>query len=334
MEGNPQQFVKDLVWCAVALMLVSYVGATVLSILDMNPKDLETLLPTNIYTYPYSAPAGTSAKDLDKGVELDKILKPDGTGNFTAALLEYLYPMKSVSFPYTSWFMHPNFKGTKGHTIAQWFALTCANVFIWWRSFYKALYLVGNWLRSVTKSAGDIGDLFLFFVYPYILYYLVFLPIVPFIGFVLAILGSSQHNIPGSHMLTLAPIFGTLFAIGNLIGGGVFNVYAWMISGVIYFSGFAIAFVSFCWWCMLGGALWLYSIMFLVFAPFWAGKDNAMQHIMVQLKLHIRSICTIFVLYTAFAATKNFAQSTELLAGISVGTLFCLYQIYYMETPA
>ena len=29
MEGNPQQFVKDLVWCAVALMLVSYVGATV-----------------------------------------------------------------------------------------------------------------------------------------------------------------------------------------------------------------------------------------------------------------------------------------------------------------
>jgi hypothetical protein len=227
--------------------------------------------------------------------------------------------------------MHENFQGTKGFTIAQWFALTCANVFIWWRSFYKGLYLLGRWLISVTEGAGDIGDLFLFFIYPYILYYLVFLPLIPFIGFVLAILGSSQHNIPGSYMLTLAPIFGTLFAIGNLIGGGVFNIYAWIISGVIYFSGFMIAFVSFFWWWMVGGALWLYSIMFLMFAPFWAGKENAMQTILKQLKLHTRSICTIFVVYTAFSASRNFAKSTELLAGIGLGTLFCLYQIYNME---
>jgi hypothetical protein len=329
MAANPQQFAKDLIWCAFALMLVSYVGATVLSILDMNADDLEVLLPTNVYTIPYTNTKG-EAKDTPPSIA--DTLSPEGTGNYTQALLEYMYPMKTVSFPYASWFMHDNFKGSKGFTIAQWFSLTCANVFIWWRSFYKGLYLVGNWLKSVTKNAGDIGDLFLFFIYPYILYYLVFLPIIPFIGFVLAILGSSQQNIPGSYMLTLAPIFGTLFAIGNLIGGGVFNIYAWIISGVIYFSGFVIAFVSFCWWWMLGGALWLYSIMFLVFAPFWAGKQNAMQGIMDQLKLHTRSICTIFVLYTAFSATQNFAQSTELLSGILLGTLFCLYQIYYMES--
>ena len=323
--ANPQQFTKDLLWCALALMIVSYAGATVLSILKMKPDDLDYLLPTDISKLPYYNPSDPN----NKGPSLQNVVNA-AKGSYTAALLEYVYPMKSVGFPYASWFMHPNFTGTKGFTIAQWFALTCANVFIWWRSFYKALYLVGNWLIKVTESS-NVGDLFLFFIYPYILYYLVFLPLIPFIGFVLAILGSSQHNIPGSYMLTLAPIFGTLFAIGNLIGGGVFNIYAWIISGVIYFSGFMIAFVSFFWWWMLGGALWLYSIMFLLFAPFWAGKADAMDVIVAEMKAHTRSICSIFILYTAFSAAQNFADNTELLTGILLGSLFCLYQIYYME---
>jgi hypothetical protein len=336
MANDTKAFISDVTLKMVGVLMLAYVGATILSILDMSSEEVNHLLPTNLALPPYNYAPGTSNSekysvhhDESKHSNLHNVGDDISFAERTRDLLEYFYPMETVSFPYTSWFMHPNFKGTKGHMLAQWFALSCANAFCWWRSIYKGLILIGRWMLSFKYKTAM--DWFIFYIFPYFLYWLILLPIIPFFGFGLAALGSGMKNIPGSYMLTMSPFFGGLFAVGTLIGGGIFNVYSWILSFMIFGAGFAISLVSFFWWVMIGVALWLYTIFFLFFAPILSNSGT--DKVWKEFRGHNVSMAFIFIILVLISANTNL--DPNIFKGVAIASgVILLYNLYvYWNKP-
>jgi hypothetical protein len=328
MANDTPAFVKDVTIKMVGVLMLAYVGATILSILGMTSDEVNHLLPTDLTLPPYNYAPGTDNKqkynlrhDDSKHANLH-----DADGSFierTRDLIEYFYPMETVSFPYTSWFMHPNFEGTKGHLLAQWFALSCANAFAWWRGMDKGLILIGRWMLSFKWKT--LTDWFLFYLFPYFLYWFILLPIIPFLGFGLGAVGSGMKNIPGSYMLTLAPFFGGLFAVGALIGGGIFNVYSWILSFLIFGAGFAISIVSFFWWVLIGVALWAYTVGFLFLAPILS--NSGMDKVWQEFKNHHVSMTFIFIVLMLVSARTNL--DPDIVKGLSIASVMAMISLLY-----
>jgi hypothetical protein len=234
--------------------------------------------------------------------------------------------MKRLSFPYTSWFLSKEFEGTKGYILAKWFACTCAGTFCAWRKLYKILIVIGKWFHTV---AYNFSDFFLFYIFPYIAIYLVALPFIPILGAGLAMLASTMYNIPGSWILTFAPFMGGLLAVANILAGGFFNIFAWVMAGIIFCFGFALGWVNIFWWLMIGGALWLYTAAFLVLSPLL--HKGGIQNVVDEFVRHKKSLLVVFTVLVVFAAFMNL--STALSSGFTIGALICFYMIYQLPAP-
>ena len=328
MNNEISAFAIEVATNMVGILMLAYVGATVMSILNMSSAEVNLLLPTDLSQPPYNYSADTpnSEKYNLRHDNSKHAAMHDTNASFvqrTRELLEYFYPMETVSSPYTSWFMHPNFQGTKGHLLAQWFALSCANAFCWWRSIYKGLILIGRWMLSFEWKT--VVDWLIFYLFPYFLYWFILLPIMPFVGFALTALGSAMKNIPGSYMLTLAPFFGGLFAVGALLSGGVFNVYSWILFFMIFSSGFAISVISFFWWALVGVAMWAYTVFFLFCAPILS--NSGLDKVWQEFGNHQTSLKIIFLIFLVMSAKTHL--SAIVFQGISVGSVLVGLIILY-----
>jgi hypothetical protein len=233
--------------------------------------------------------------------------------------------MKRLSFPYTSWFLSKEFKGSKGHIIAQWFATTCAGAFCAWRKFYKILIVLGKWFHTV---AFNVSDFVLFYVFPYIAIYLIMLPIIPFLGAGLAMMASSMYNIPGAWILTFAPFMGVLLAIANILAGGFFNFFAWVMAIIIFFVGWGLGWINLAWWFMIGGAMWLYTVAFLVLSPLL--HKGGLRNVVTEFIKHKKSLLTFFTILVVVAAFNNLSKT--LTTGFVIGALICFYLIYKLPS--
>lgn len=321
--GNLNGFGRDLIWAGLALLCVAYIGSTVVSITQLSGEEIDDLFPTDLEDYPYQVPpGGTNPKSSI--AELFNTFGTDSAENLTRATLEYIFPLKRTSFPYKSWFLSKEFDGSKGFVIAKWFAMTCAGTFCSWRIMYKCLIVVGKWFYSVLH---DYADICLFYIYSYIIIYIIMLPIIPVVGFVLAVFSSTMYNIPGSWVLTFAPLMGILLAIGNLFSGGITNIYSWFISMIMVGVGYGAGYVNFLWWASLGCALWVFTVAFLFISPIL--HKGGMKKMVDTFKEHKRSLLFITILLILKCAYSNLAQSLNI--GFAIGAMICFYLIYKME---
>jgi hypothetical protein len=314
--GDVGGFLTSTIQIIVRLVLIACVGASVLTVVKMDIKELEDIFPTDPSKPPYpqseDPPGGATpvAELFPKTNPGDP--KPD-TEAFLKGILEYFYPMKRKSFPYKNWFTEEKFSGSYSYVIAKWMTVTCANAFINWRSWYMSVVLLG---RTCLETLPKITDLFLFYVWPYALMYLIMLPIIPIIGSAMAFLGSISYNVPAAPLLALAPIAGICVAVANIVAGGIFNVYAWIVSFFIYLGGFALGFVNIGWWIGIGIAIWVWSIMQLFFAPLLMTKG--IERTKEEIGKHKRSLTLIFIFLIVQAATKYLTPAGSIGIIISV----------------
>jgi hypothetical protein len=325
--GDLKGFVTGMARNVVTILVVAYVGSTVISITQLPWKVIDDLFPTDINGFPYSVPEGKADPPSSTVEEIMQGYDPNNIESLTRGVVEYIFPLKRRSFPYKSWFLSDAFKSSRGFVIAKWFSMTCANAFCAWRKLYVMLILLGQWLH---KMLGAIADMLLFYVYPYIIFYLILLPVIPIIGFILAVAGSTMYNVPMGWIFTFAPIMGILLAIANLFSGGIFNIFAWVMSGLIGMGGYALGYVNLAWWGMIAMALWLYSIVFLFLAPLL--YDKGLSRVFYEIKRHTKSLLALFLILMVTCAFKTLNK--KLSIGIMVGALVCVVLIFKMKITA
>ena len=321
--GDIQGFLNTTVYNVALLSVIAVVGSSIVSVVKMDVGELELLFPTDISKPPYpqsedttvAAKAGPIFAQYEQDGKIESLLK---------AMLEYFYPMQTKSFPYKNWFVEPKFEGTYSYVVAKWMTVTCANAFIAWRSWYMSIVILG---KALLAFMPYMFDLFLFYVWPYILMYAIMLPIVPVIGTIMAFIGSLTYNVPGAPLLSLAPIAGICVAIANIVAGGIFNIYAWIISFFIYIGGFALGFVNIGWWIGIGLAIWLWSIMQLFLMPLLM-KDGISKTIS-EIGNHSKSISLIFLYLTFQAAMTYLTPSASI--GIVVGVALILAKVFFLD---
>jgi hypothetical protein len=319
--GDVSGFVWNVVLYGVAVLAIGYVGATVVNITNLSGSEIDALFPTDLENFPYHAPIGRINPSGDSiGMLFSDFSANQDVEHLTMATLEFIFPMKRQSFPYTSWFLSREFRGTISHNIAQWFASTCAGTFCFWRKMYKVLIVLGKWFHTV---AYTISDFVLFYIFPYVVFYLVLLPVIPFFGAAIAFMASTMYNIPGAYILTFAPFMGFIIAIANVFTAP-FNFFSYVMSALIFFAGFFFGWVNIAWWFMIGGAVWLYTIMFLFLSPLL--HKGGMQNVVDEFKRHKKSLLFFFTILVVIAAFTNL--SIMLTTGICLGALVCFYLIY------
>jgi len=325
--GDLKGFVSGMARNIVTILVVAYVGSTVISITQLPWKVIDDLFPTDVNGFPYAVPEGKADPPSSTVEEIMQGYDPNNIESLTRGVLEYIFPLKRRSFPYKSWFLSDAFSSTRGFVIAKWFSMTCANTFCAWRKLYVMLILLGQWLH---KMLGAIADMLLFYVYPYIIFYLILLPVIPIIGFILAVAGSTMYNVPMGWIFTFAPIMGILLAIANLFSGGIFNIFAWVMSGLIGMGGYALGYINVAWWAMIAMALWLYSIVFLFLAPLL--YDKGLSRVFYEIKRHTKSLLSLFLILMVTCAFKTLNK--KLSIGILVGAIVCVVLIFKMKISA
>jgi len=325
--GDVQGFLTGMGKNIVTILVIAYVGSTVVSITQLPWKVIDDLFPTDINNFPYSVPEGKTDPPSSTVEEIMQGYDPNNVESLTRGVVEYIFPLKRRSFPYKSWFLSDAFKSSRGYIIAKWFSMTCANAFCAWRKLYVMLILLGKWLH---KMLGAIADLLLFYVYPYIIFYVILLPIIPIIGTVLAFCGSAAYNVPMSWIFTFAPIMGFLLAIANLFSGGIFNIFSWVMSFLIGMGGMALGYVNMAWWYMIGVAIWIYSIVFLFLAPLL--YDKGLSRVFYEIKRHTKTLLAFFLFLMVATAFKTLSQ--KLSIGITVGAVLCIILILKMKINA
>ena len=322
--GDISGFASSVLTYAITLIAIGYVGATVINITNMSGKEIDDLFPTDLQSFPYQVPIGRTNPDGNSISQLfSDFHASEDAESLTRATLELIYPMKRCSFPYSSWFLSKEFVGSKGYTLAQWFACRCAGTFCFWRQFYKILIVLGKWFHTV---ASVVADWFLFYIFPYITFYVIMLPIIPIVGFIVSIGSSSMYNIPGAWIFTFAPLMGFLMALANIVTGGVFNFFSWIMSILIFGFGFGLGFINVFWWAIIGGALWLYTVGFLVLSPLL--HKGGVKNVVEEFKNHRRSMLAIFTILILISSFKYLNSS--LTIGLCAGAVLCFFKIFKM----
>ena len=320
--GDLKGFGTSMLQNVVIVLVIGYVGSTVVSITQLPWKVIDDLFPTDINGFPYEVPQGKSDPPSAKVEDIMKGYDPNNAESLTRGVMEYIFPLKRRSFPYSSWFLSEAFQGSKGFIVAKWFSMSCANAFCVWRKLYVMLILLGQWMH---KMLGWVADLLLFYAYPYFIFYLILLPIIPIVGYLLACAGSVMYNVPMAWVFTFAPLMGIMLAIANLFSGGIFNIFSWIMSFLLGWAGLALGFVNVAWWAAIGIALWLYSVVFLFLAPLL--YDKGLSRLFGEIKRHTRSLLTLFLILMVMSAFKTL--STKLSIGITIGAVICAVLIFF-----
>ena len=243
----------------------------------------------------------------------------DGTGLTFHRILEFMYPMESVSFPYDGWLLKQN--GYIGD-LAKYFSNTCGYVFRSYRSMYKTVLVCLSGLFLISPL---ISDLFVFYVLPFLLIGFTLSPIAVFYGVFTSFVGSIIDNINESPFLFVPPIGAFIYAVSQLLSiSDAMNPSKYIVGFGIFLLSFPLMYTQWFWYLCIGIALWLYGMMFLVFSPL--AQKNGRKRIVESITHHWKGLSTIFLICVFFAGTSKL--SSTLSSGVIVGIIISLFMIY------
>ena len=288
--GNVVGFSKEMFKNILYVLGVGYMGSSFSTL-----GKAMMLFPTDIHQAPYSGRIATNT-DVD--------------------LLEYLWPMKSLGFPYT-------YMNTMGDSIVggyiKWMIETCAYSFILMRTITTQLIVVGN--RFAKENA--VCALFRFYIMP-----IVFIQLLLSIGAFAIVfmcffvtIGISMFAMERyGFMYTLSPLTGFIY--------GLSLCKEWSIMGIVSAFGIGIMgvmapMIHIPWWFMVTYAVYAYSVVILLFSPFlW---KNGLTHTFHEMKSYKMSLVLLFIFLTL--KSSNQFLIPQVSVGLLLGSIYLMYQI-------
>jgi hypothetical protein len=245
------------------------------------------------------------------------ITKPPYSGKVSdgkdADLLEYLWPMKSVGFPY-------NLKLGDGYASQYmlWLIDTCRHTFAIIRNFYNVYSNVGDRIATNTLFGIPFGDMFQFYLLPYLL--ILMMPSIPVLVFFLTLFVSAQYASDGyGYMFTFAPITGWFYGLSEC--GKTLSITCVLIAWLIGMAGMMTPMISIPSFLMITMAVTLYSYVILFLSPllYSSGVTNTFQ----EMRKHKTSLVLLFMYCTLTSASQYLTPPVTI--GLTLGALYMLY---------
>ena len=204
-ENDWGKFISELIGLFILLILFSIIGANIVHLSNLPMGALDTLLPSDWNSAPYRG-------EYLKGTSLFKKLNDSETRE---DLLEFLFPMKSVAFPYTYDSMYRNDElddlGLIFYVIwpLKWLARTTAWAWSTGRLLIKYFIAVLKWIMTYIKS-----DSFTFFLGPFILMFALSTQLTTMIGFILMYIGGFMTDVKDGWVLAIFALVIFIIALG------------------------------------------------------------------------------------------------------------------------
>lgn len=287
MKGFTSDMLKNMLY----VIGVGYMGGSIASM----GKAGSELFPYVINKPPYAGPRTTGEDE---------------------SLLEYLWPMKTVGFPYAM-----NAGPGYSSQYLKWLTDTCAHSFATMRYF---LYNTVKDGERISKHTG--GDFFRFYIIPYILIGMFsssYSSIVAFAIFCVTLFAATFYAADGyGYMYTLSPISG--WAYGLSLCGKSISIGCLINMFVFGIVGFMLPMVHIPWWCIVTMAVMAYSYVILLFSPFlWNG---GLTRTFQEIKLHKRSLVILFMYFTLKSSHQYL--TTPVSSGVLLGAIYVLYTLF------
>ena len=193
-ENDWGKFIGELIGLFILLILFSIIGANIVHLSNLPMGALDTLLPSDWNSAPYRG-------EYLKGTSLFKKLNDSETRE---DLLEFLFPMKSVAFPYTYDSMYRNDElddlGLVFYVIwpLKWLARTTAWAWSTGRLLIKYFIAVLKWIMTYIKS-----DSVTFFLGPFILMFALSTQLTTMIGLILMYIGGFMTDVKDGWVLAI-----------------------------------------------------------------------------------------------------------------------------------
>ena len=287
--GNVKGFTGEMIKNMLYVIGVGYMGGALSSM----GKASKELFPFDLNEAPYGGNA--RARD-DEG------------------LLEYLWPMNSVGFPYAT--MNKSGEGYSSQYL-KWLLETCAHAFATFRYGCSEFAHVGD----IVASKHWIGDVFRFYIMPFLLIYM--MASVPLYTFLLVLFVATFYAADGyGFMYVLSPFTG--WGYGLSLCGKEFSIVCIMLMFLIGIIGCILPIVHIPWWFIVTFAVTIYSYILLLFSPFLS--TNGLQKTFQEIKAHKRSLVMMFMYFTLKSA-HNYL-TTPVSSGLLIGALYIVYKLF------
>jgi len=285
--GNVKGFTGEMIKNILYVIGVGYMGGA-LSSMGKVSKEL----------FPY---------DLTKPPYAGKLSSGDDE-----SLLEYLWPMKSVGFPYST--MNNLGEGSSSQYL-KWLLDTCAHSFAIFRYGCSEFAVVGD---RIAKNW--IGDLYRFYVMPLMMIYMMqYIGILVFIMTLFAACYSADRH---GFMYVLSPFTG--WGYGFSLCGKTITFQCILIMILIGILGCILPFVHVPWWFIVTFAVTMYSYIILLFSPFLS--TNGLSTTFQEIKNHKRSLVMMFMYFTLKSA-HNYL-TTPVSSGLLIGAFYIMYKLF------
>ena len=193
-ENDWGKFIGELISLFILLIIFSILGANIVYLSNSPMSELDSLLPSDWNVAPYRG-------EYLKGANLFKKLNDSETRE---DLLEFLFPMKSVSFPYTYDSMYRNDElddlGLAFYVIwpLKWLARTTAWAWSTGRLLMKYFIAFLKWIMTYIKS-----DSIIFFLGPFLLMFALSTQLTTMIGTILMYIGGFMTDVKDGWVLAI-----------------------------------------------------------------------------------------------------------------------------------
>ena len=283
--GNVKGFTTDMVKNMLYVIGLGYMGGSISSMGKSN------LFPYELTEPPYK---GTLSTGNEEG------------------LLEYLWPMATVGFPYAT--MNQLGESDSSQYL-KWLLETCAYSFAAFR--YACSVSAKSGEHIVSKAWG--GGLFRFYVVPYFLIYL--MTYVHYVMFAIVLVSSGFAADRCGTLYLFSFLTGWFYGLTKcekLTFGCLIETFIIGIAGVMLF------FVNIPWLFIVAFALTMYSYVILLLSPFlWT---NGLSKTFQEINKYKRSLVILFMYFTLKSAHQYL--TTQVTSGLLIGALYVLYMLF------
>lgn len=291
LKGFTIEIFKNILY----LIGVGYFGGSIMA-LSANKSFRESTFPTDMSKLPYAVGQGEKEQD------------------FNGDVLEYLFPMKSVGFPYN--FLTKDTSFITGE-YRNWLIYTCMYSFSFLRQIFRKFFnFCSNFTTGCKRTFG-------FYLFPYLL-----------IGLVSTLLPFLIVFIPGLNSMWIKEIDYPVVFTFSICLGWLYPLYSnpelnFTKPIVMILFQIIIGAVFFCIqlpvWVSIMGVLYLYSFAILFFSPFLI-KDG-LKHVFFEIGQHKQSL-TLYFLYLTITSSTRYLTS-PITTGLMLGSLYVAYKVLF-----
>jgi hypothetical protein len=291
LKGFTIEIIKNILY----LIGVGYFGGSIMA-LSANKSFRDSTFPTDMSKLPYTVGQGEKEQD------------------FNGDLLEYLFPMKSVGFPY-------NYLSSDNALITgeyrNWLIYTCMYSFSTLRLIFKKFYnFCSNFTTGCKRTLG-------FYLFPYLLIGLVTTVLPMFIMFIAPLNSLWIKEVDYPAVFTFSVFLGWLYPLYNSSEINFLKPFVMILFQLIMMVVFF--FIQLPTWGLITILLYVYAFAILLFVPFLI-KDG-LKHVFSEMGHHKQSL-TIYFLYLSISSAMKYLTKPFSM-GYTLGSIFVAYKVLF-----